>query len=468
MNNTTSLCTGELGDRICELAAHLNAANCRFLELIAQFDRDEGWGADGCNSCAHWLNWKCGVSLNAARERVRVAHALTILPLIHDSFSEGEISYSKVRAMSRVATSDNESYLLMIATHGTAAHVEFVVRGYRRAKADLELDEANNRHSRRQLNWHFDDDGMVVVKARLTPEDGALFIDAIERAAKQLQADQGEVGDEATALSDEPFEVLRADALLHAVVERADAEVQVIVSAETLRDFDTQGCCQVKNGANLAPHTVRRLSCDAGIVRIVEDGESQVLDVGRKTRSISPALKRALALRDKGCRFPGCAATRRLHGHHIEHWVNGGVTSLDNLVQLCPHHHRLVHEGGYTVRTIPDDIKMGTHSDINTGIYINRVRQPLFRFQRPDGMVIDEAVPQISIDVCAEASLKRLNTQLGLDIDEWTAYPNWDGEPMDRASAIDCMFSASGEFLVANADVSAGGLEVSRGPLGQV
>ncbi len=110
MNNPTSLCTAELGDRICELAAHLNAANCRFLELIAQFDGDEGWGVDGCNSCAHWLNWKCGFSFNAARERVRVAHALTVLPLIHDSFSKGEISYSKVRAMSRVATSDNESY----------------------------------------------------------------------------------------------------------------------------------------------------------------------------------------------------------------------------------------------------------------------------------------------------------------------------------------------------------------------
>jgi hypothetical protein len=461
MNNTTSLCTAELGDRICELAAHLNAANCRFLELIAQFDRDEGWGADGCNSCAHWLNWKCGVSLNAARERVRVAHALTVLPLIHDSFSKGEISYSKVRAMSRVAAPDNESYLLMIATHGTAAHVEFVVRGYRRAKADLELDEANNRHARRQLNWHFDDDGMVVVKARLTPEDGAQFIDAIERAVQQLQADQGDGGDEVTALSEEPFEVLRADALLHAVVERVDAEVQVIVSAETLRDFDTQGCCQVQNGSNLAPHTVRRLSCDAGIVRIVEDGEGQVLDVGRKTRSISPALKRALALRDKGCRFPGCAATRRLHGHHIEHWANGGATSLDNLLQLCPHHHRLVHEGGYTVSTVPDDIKMRIRSDINTAIHIDAAQQPLFRFQRPDGTVIDEAVPQISIDVGAEISLKRLNAQLGLEIDEWTAYPNWDGEPMDSAMAIDGMFSESGEFLIGNADVSAGGLGVS-------
>ena len=98
------------GDRVCELAAHISAANCPLLELIAQFDNKEGWGADGCSSCAHWLNWKCGIGQNAAREKVRVAHALENLPLIHASFSKGEISYSKVRAMSRVATRANEDY----------------------------------------------------------------------------------------------------------------------------------------------------------------------------------------------------------------------------------------------------------------------------------------------------------------------------------------------------------------------
>lgn len=317
--------TSALGERICELAAHLNAAKCRLLELIAEFDLREGWGVDGCNSCAHWLNWKCGISLNAAREQVRVAKALAALPLIHESFSKGVISYSKVRAMSRVATADNEDYLLMIATHGTAAHVETVVRGYRRAKADLELEQANNRHERRKLDWYFDDDDMVVVKIRLTPEDGAHFINAIERAANELKAQQG---DDEESVARMPFATSRADALMHAIAKRTDTEVQVHVSAETLVEFDADGCCHLHDGANLAPHTLRRLSCDAGIVRIVEDGKGQPLDVGRKTRSIPPALKRALSARDRGCRFPGCGATRHLHGHHIEHWADGGATSL--------------------------------------------------------------------------------------------------------------------------------------------
>ncbi|MFT5447613.1 MAG: hypothetical protein ACI9DC_002789 [Gammaproteobacteria bacterium] len=428
--------TEVLGERICELAAHLNAANCRLLEMIAQFDREEGWGVDGCNSCAHWLNWKCGIGQNAGREKVRVAHALEKLPLIHASFSKGEISYSKVRAVSRVATPANEDYLLMIAEHGTAAHVETVVRGYRRAKADLELEDANARHQRRELSWYFDDDDMVVVKVRLTPEDGAHFIKAIEQATKDLRAQRE---DDAKEFEETSLCTDRADALIHVIAGPTDTEVQVHVSAETLVDFDSDGCCHLHNGPNLAPQTVRRLSCDAGIVRIVEDAKGQPLDVGRKTRTISPALKRALSARDQGCRFSGCGATRHLHGHHIEHWADGGPTSLDNLVQLCSHHHRLVHEGGFDVQALYE------HAHGALAIH----------FFRPDGSRIDDAVPQHSIAACAEASIKQRNAQLGLAIDYDTAFPNWDGEPMDQAMAIDGMFIASGDFAMVGGGVSA-------------
>jgi hypothetical protein len=431
------MCNTEiLGDRICELAAHLNAANCRLLELIAQFDHEDGWGVDGCNSCAHWLNWKCGIGQNAASEKVRVAHALSNLPLIHASFGKGEISYSKVWAMSRVATVGNEDYLLMIAKHGTAAHVETVVRGYRRAKADLELDEANTRHDRRELHWCFDDDDMVVVKVRLTPEDGAHFIKAIEQATKQLRAQRADDVDE---FEERSLCTDHADALMHAIVSPTNTEVQVHVSAETLIDFDRDGCCHLHDGPNLAPHTVRRLSCDAGIVRIVEDARGQPLDVGRKTRTIAPALKRALCARDQGCRFPGCGATRHLHGHHIEHWADGGSTSLENLVQLCPHHHRLVHEGGFGVQVLHDH----AHG------------APAICFYRPDGRRIDGIVPQYRIAGCAETSLKQRNAQLGLAIDYDTAVPNWDGEPMDHGMAIDAMFTASGDYAMCGKSVSA-------------
>lgn len=266
----------------------------------------------------------------------------------------------------------------MIARHGTAAHVETVVRGYRRAKADLELEleEANTRHQRRELTWHFDDDDMVVVKVRLTPEDGAHFIQAIERATKELQAERA---NDAEAFQETSLCVDRADALMQDIASPTDTEVQVHVSAETLVDFDSDGCCHLHDGPNLAPHTARRLACDAGIVRIVEDTKGQPLDVGRKTRTISPALKRALSARDQGCRFPGCGATRHLHGHHIQHWADGGPTSLDNLVQLCPHHHRLVHEGGFELQARREP-SSGT---LTINVY------------RPDGRQIDDVVPQL-------------------------------------------------------------------------
>ena len=121
---------GHLEDQITELAAHIHAATFRLLELVREYDECEGWGGKGLISCAHWLNWKCGIDMGTAREKVRVAHALKVLPQISEEFRRGRVSYSKVRAMTRVATEKNEDYLLMIARHGTAVHVERLVRNY--------------------------------------------------------------------------------------------------------------------------------------------------------------------------------------------------------------------------------------------------------------------------------------------------------------------------------------------------
>ena len=111
------------------------------------------------------------------------------------------------------------------------------------------------------------------------------------------------------------------------------------------------GCCELADGTPLAPETARRLACDASIVALTER-DGRTVDVGRKTRSIPPSLRRALAARDRGCRFPGCDRAR-VDAHHIHHWARGGDTRLDNLVHLCRHHHGLVHEGGFTVERRP-------------------------------------------------------------------------------------------------------------------
>lgn len=125
-----SISLEELEAQITALAGQLNAANYRWLVLIAEFDRRNGWADGKLPSCAHWLNFKCGLNLGAAREKVRVAHALAGLPKIAASMSRGELSYSKVRALTRVASTATEDALPMIGLHGTAYHVERLVRGF--------------------------------------------------------------------------------------------------------------------------------------------------------------------------------------------------------------------------------------------------------------------------------------------------------------------------------------------------
>ena len=175
-----------LENGITELSAHIYAATYRLLELIREYDECEGWAQPGLRSCAHWLNWKCSISIGAAREKVRVAHALKDLsPRSVTLSGKGRLSYSKVRAMTRVGTPENEDYLMMIAKHGTAAHVDRLVRLYRQVKRTEALEQENRRHEMRELTLYEDDDGSFVVHGRLTPEQGALVKKALEAGVNE-------------------------------------------------------------------------------------------------------------------------------------------------------------------------------------------------------------------------------------------------------------------------------------------
>src|SRR5882762_1486276 len=174
-----------LGDEIAELSAHLDAATARLLELIRAFDARGGWNT-GFRSCAAWLSWRAGLDLGAARERVRVARALGTLPLLAEALARGELSYAKVRALTRVATPETEARLLAVGRAGTAAHVERIVRGWRCVDRRAEAREAKHRHASRALHVYQDEDGMVVLKGRLEPEMGALLQQALAAARESL------------------------------------------------------------------------------------------------------------------------------------------------------------------------------------------------------------------------------------------------------------------------------------------
>ena len=208
----------ELGDEIATLAAHIHAATHRLLVLIADFDQRRGWELDGHRSCAHWLAFRTGIDLGAAREKVRTARVLVGLPETSASMARGELSFAQVRALSRVAAPDNERELLELARGCTAAQLERMVRGWkrtscRRDEAALELE----RQEARTLSIFPDLDGMYVVRGKLPPELGILLMRAIEAASDQIYRQQPvEALDRAKAAAQR-----RADALA-LLAERGD------------------------------------------------------------------------------------------------------------------------------------------------------------------------------------------------------------------------------------------------------
>jgi hypothetical protein len=416
-----------LESEITELSAHLNAAECRWLLLVAEFDRRQGWGTWECRSCAHWLNWKCGIDVGTARQKVRVAHCLRRLPMTTAAFAAGRVSYSKMRALTRVATPDNEGELLDLALTGTASHLERIVRAYRGALRDDEVDTANDLHDRRSVQWHHDDDGSFVLSGRLTPEQGALVRQALETATEAVDNGSAEplsTGPESRNQRQADALVAMAESFLatgeHARRSGDRHLVVVHVDAEVLAG-DADGRCELEDGPNLAAETARRLGCDAAVVGIVEDERGTPLDVGRKTRSIPPAIRRALQVRDGGCRFPGCTNRRFVDGHHIRHWAAGAETSLANLVLLCRRHHRAVHEGGYTIEATAEP-----HDPV--------------RFRRPDGTVLG----QCELPATGHGAVVDQNRRLGLDIDHLTAVPTWAGERLDLGLCVDGLLSSEG------------------------
>src|SRR5688572_18299347 len=359
-----------LGDKIAELCAHLDAAIARLLDLIREFDARGGWNS-GFRSCAAWLSWRVGFAPGAAREHVRVARALATLPRLAEALARGELSYSKVRELTRVATPEIEERLLAVGRAGTAQHVEGIVRSWRRMDRKAEARETTRQHAGRALHVYQDEDGTVTVSARLTPEVGALFIKALAAARETLYRQARRPpenvngidvsADASTDVPDGPPTLAqqRADALAllaetalhHGIDPGAPGEryqVVVHVDAAVLADAEAPGQSLLHDGVRVSAETSQRLACDASRVVMRHAPDGSVVEVGARTRSIPPAIRRALQHRDRGCRCPGCRG-RFTHGHHIHHWAHGGPTTLSNLTLLCRRHHRAVHEEGYQV-----------------------------------------------------------------------------------------------------------------------
>ena len=413
--NTTDL--DRLGDEIAELSVHLEAATARLLDLIREFDAHGGWG-NGFRSCADWLSWRVGLDPGAARERVRVARALGTLPLLARALARGELSYAKVRALTRVATPETEEQLLAFGRTGTAAHVERLVRGWRRMDRIAEARETERQHVSRELHVYQDGDGMMAVRGRLTPEVGALLVQALAAARETLyqqarlrNGDVTDVSAETPTMGQQQADalaLLAETALHHGIDPGAPGErYQVVVHVEEDQSV-------LENGARVSAETSQRIACDASRVVMRHGHDGHVVEVGARTRTIPPAIRRALHHRDRGCRFPGCGV-RFGQGHHIRHWAHGGPTTLSNLALLCRRHHRAVHEEGYQLDRQPDGE---------------------LRFRRPDGQVLSEVPHPPEVRGDPVEILRSRNEADGLHLHARTATPGWLGERLDVGWAI--------------------------------
>jgi hypothetical protein len=441
----------DLESELLGLAGHLAAAQCRFLQLLGEFDQRNGWAGDGIRSCAHWLSWRAGMSLRTAVEHLRVAHALRNLPQITEAFAAGRLSYSKVRAITRIAGSDTatltriaaeiatgtsewrhttvadpataEHVLLNVALHGTASHVETVVRAVRRRHTPPE-DLA----ARRSLTWQWDEDGSLILRARLTPDAGAALIAAVDAQIPtrtisnpvptppedlEQQAREHEPGPATDRVA-----ARRADALLALVnaspeesgpvAERGQARVIVHLDAST-------GTARLDGGPEVPKSTAERLACDARVQVLLNDRTGNRMYLGRFRRLATPAQIAALTVRDgDGCQFPGCTHTRHLHAHHIQHWLHGGRTDVDNLILICSFHHTLIHDHGYRIRRL-------------TG---------RSEFLRHDGTTIPATAAPLTGNT---EDLIEMNTRARLRIDRTTLTPDWYGERLDPEPILDAL-----------------------------
>ena len=428
----------ELSSEVSLLSAHIQAATCRLLLLIAEMDRREGYGDLGFVSCAQWLSWCTGERLSTAREKVRVARKLEDSPRIVEAFSRGQLSYSKVRAITRIVTPENETTLLEQALDATTSQLERVVRAHRKA-IPAEQEQTARQYDTRFLSYHHDDDNMLVLRGRLPPEVGAVLIKALQVTGDGVQDDSAEPSQQ---LCDALGEVASA-ALDQGLAEREGKarpntyQVLVHVDEAVLEDPHAQGICEVAGGVGVSAETSRRLSCDAPVLMVPgvknhccdgHAGKGCKLDLGQSRRRPGAALERAVQTRDEGvCQFPGCENRGHLQLHHVKHWAEGGATSLDNLTLLCSAHHRAVHEGGFTV---------------------DRVERGALRFRRPDGVFLLDTPRMVPLSDDPLEALVGQNEALELGIVEETGLQGWDGMlEVDYGGAVEGLMALRPRIL---------------------
>jgi Domain of unknown function (DUF222)/HNH endonuclease len=371
-------CDQDLVDAIGRLHVMTSALQADLLAFIAEYDSRALWERDGCRHMGQWLAGHLGVTVSEGLRWTTAAHALGKLPSIAAALRAGTLSFDKVLQLARFATLDTERDLLAWARRASVNAI--------RRKADLanraSLEESIDAHRERFLEWSwYDWDTRVGLEAMLPSDTGSEVIRAIKDLADSLPCVPAE---------DSTFEQRCADALvaLCSAGPMPAKQPHVVLGIDLGHLAGDGPGGAVEDGPVLHPELARRFACDCRLQAVARDPGGHAVGIGRGSRNVPEWLMRELRFRDDGCTFPGCGTRRFLAAHHVVHWARGGATDLDNLVLVCSFHHKLVHEGGWTV-------KLG--------------RTPDSVWTRPNGMRYEPGPPSIPVNNFA-ASLQQPDT----------------------------------------------------------
>jgi len=374
-----SMSDADLCDGIGEVSRAIEGMQALFLRMTAELDRRRPFEADGILSTARFLAVTGDMADSTAREKVRVARALETMPETAERFHAGELTYSKVRMLAAAAEAhpeafrEHEAVLVDIASQLTVKDTRCAI-DYWKQNLDGPLsfaDMVDRSHVHLSQTWQ----GMVAGDFLLDPEAGEIVSKAIETAMPP--PDARAAGEELPRKASQR----RAEALTHICrryLENGDTSlggerphVTVLVDLETL-ELRTGHTSELDKYGTIPAETARRLACDARVSRIIVGPDSQPLDVGRTTRTFTPAQRRAIVVRDRHCAFPGCDRPPQwCDVHHVIHWIDGGETCVANGVLLCRRHHVLHHEAGFGIEG----------------------QDGCLTFTRPDGSVIAKIEP---------------------------------------------------------------------------
>jgi len=349
-------------DQVDQVLGHLFSGLAVFhagiCEWLIEVDRGQRFLADGSPDLVQWVSARFGLRHSTAGQLVRVARRLQDLPVLRSRFAEGVLSLDQTDAISRMATPESEEGLVEECLGLSTAALDRVARRANPPTIDDERSVWERRHL--GLQWNLDESELKF-GGSIPGAEGRLFESAVrDRADRIPENPESGVFD--------PYPARLADGLVELAATSGDqtsapAQITVFADLDVLTDdTETIGVAELEAGPVIANATARRLACDSIVECAVYD-HARTLGVGRRTRLIPGWLRRQLWHRDGGCRFPGCGRKTWVHGHHIQHWADGGPTDLDNLILLCGYHHRFLHEHRWGIELNPDRTPVFTRPD---------------------------------------------------------------------------------------------------------